>query len=194
MSKIKTLHGHMFDYANPSDNNYDYNEISTVIARELRFANHLHMDWTVGQHALLVHKICCLNTTSIIDRKLALHHDDLEAYFLDLPTPLKYLCPDYRRIYGKHEFYYYTKILNLPPKAHESKYLSDADTLALHIEDVFFGSKCDIPWHGQTRNSLIELDETKYNKELISYVQKLLQASEYKIVEQLKNTAKLYRI
>lgn len=189
---IKTKNGHRFDYNNPSSNLYDYDEIAVALSREQRFANHLELTWTVGQHALLVHKIATLQTEDRLIRKLALHHDDLEAYFRDLPTPLKTLCRDYQNIYKRHEAHYYLNVLHLPPQVCRTNELERHDYFAMLFEDVLFGSNQNIKWHEHTRETLKSIDDIAYNSELFNYIQLLMLLEPDQIVDKLKLTRKHY--
>lgn len=93
MSFIQTLSGKKFNYINPTAADVDVEDIATALSNICRFSGHLPEFYSVAQHSVL--------TSLIVPPEFAfeaLMHDAAEAYCQDLPSPLKELLPDYRRI------------------------------------------------------------------------------------------------
>jgi len=199
---IKTYSGERFYYLSPELNNYNFDEIAHCLCKEQRFGNHLVQSWSVGQYSLFVHKLMGLHLDNLkkdyseLERNLILkwsiHHDDLEAYFKDIPTPLKDLLPEYKRIYQLHEDYYAENILNIGMFARQSVEFKSIDNLAMYFEDVLIGSKAINPWHDYTLSKLIEMEKKLYNGEIMRYIQKLMLMNEKHVKEQLLNWYNYY--
>lgn len=179
---IKTFMGGVYDYDSPHTNNYDFKEIAIALSREQRFANHLRIKWSVAQHVLLVHKILLYYAVTTNELKIGIHHDDLEAYFKDIPTPLKTLIPDYKKIYNEHEAHYFKNVLDV--KNYDKEMISRADYLAMIYEDVLFGTK-GIDFHGFDLNKLVEIDNKDFNRQLIPYIDSLAPLTEEEIHDKL---------
>lgn len=191
MSYIITLRGNRFDYLSPSSNIYDFEEIAECLSKEQRFGNHLNLHWSVAQHSLLVHYLLFLQREDNDTLKWAIHHDDLEAYFKDLPTPLKQLLPDYQKLYKEHE-YEYIKYLELPYGVNKLISIKKADLMAMYIESCFLTMNSSPSWHDQTRASLSKMDSEMYDGNIMRYVQKLMLMNEQQVKERLLSVYEIY--
>ena len=93
MNHILTASGKHFNYLNPVPGAIRIFDISQALSRESRFNGHTGRFYSVAQHAVLASWIVPAEF-----QREALLHDASEAYMKDLPSPLKALLPDYRRI------------------------------------------------------------------------------------------------
>ena len=93
MTSISTICGGSFDYLDPGANEITPYSIAHGLSNTCRYSGQCEFFYSVGQHAILVSKL--------VPEDLAfeaLHHDDSEAFLCDIPSPLKALLPDYRKI------------------------------------------------------------------------------------------------
>lgn len=68
-------------------------DICRGLAHQFRFGGHTCYAYTVAQHSIFVSEL--VPSEHALQ---ALLHDATEAYIGDLPTPVKQLCPDYKRL------------------------------------------------------------------------------------------------
>lgn len=98
MHTITTWSGKTIDYADQRLDQIDILDIATSLSRECRYAGHALHYYSVAQHSVLA--------SHIVPPALALEallHDAAEAYLRDIPSPLKALLPDYRRLEEKFD-------------------------------------------------------------------------------------------
>lgn len=93
MTYIQTASGKHFNYASPDPAAIDIYDIAQALARESRFNGHTGQCYCVAQHSAMASLIVPPEFA-----KEALLHDATEAYMKDLPSPLKALLPDYKKI------------------------------------------------------------------------------------------------
>lgn len=93
MSFIQTLSGKKFDYIHSTVDDIEIEDIANALSNICRFAGHLPEFYSVAQHSVL-----CSQIVQPEFAFEALMHDAHEAYVQDIPSPLKRLLPDYRRI------------------------------------------------------------------------------------------------
>lgn len=125
-SAIRTYTGVLFDFLHP-----DLSPIHTVdIAHSLsllcRFAGHCKKFYSVAEHAVRVSYAC-----SPEHAMWGLHHDDSEAYCVDVPRPLKHLA-------GMEEY-----------RAHEKRVQSsiiDALNLYPHLAKLGYQEPEEVKW------------------------------------------------
>lgn len=136
MSKIELRSGKYWDYINPKEEDVDVENIAYSLSKEPRFSNQLDADWSVLQHVLLVRALLELVGESKELQYEGLHHDNPEAYFRDLPSPLKTLLKDYRRYYRKTakvmELYFKTKMIE------QTAEVEAMDKYSQNIERILF--------------------------------------------------------
>jgi 5'-deoxynucleotidase YfbR-like HD superfamily hydrolase len=106
-----------FDYANPSPDMFLIDDISLSLSRECRFVNRTTEHYSVAQH--------CVLASYLVPEYLefeALVHDIAESHVRDLPTPMKALLPEYKRL--EERVSQAIRIhLGLPPVCAEEDYL-----------------------------------------------------------------------
>lgn len=143
MSKIETTSGRWFDFANPKIDDIYFEDIAKSLSKEQRFTNFLDYEWSVLQHVLLVTFLTkTLYKGNQLDMYAALHHDDPEAYFRDLPTPLKQMLPEYQRFYNKTARVIATKAgMPFDDLIHLPEIVKKADKISMYIEAYFFNIK-----------------------------------------------------
>lgn len=131
LSIIRTRSGRILDPANPKPESININDIAHALSQTCRWGGQCKSFYSVAQHSL--HVVSMLPA----EHKLAgLLHDASEAYFCDLPKPLKVLLPDYQKlelnlmnvIAVKYGFNF-----PLDAKVH------DADEIAMYMEAEAFG-------------------------------------------------------
>lgn len=92
MSYIRTHTGKKFDYLNIDESQIDIEDIANALSHIPRWLGHTNKFYSVAQH-------CCWCYDNTKGNKLeALMHDATEAYLSDIPSPLKALLPDYKKI------------------------------------------------------------------------------------------------
>lgn len=90
--------GTFVDIANPNYSQVKISDIAAGLARECRFAGQIYGYYPVAAHCVIGSMIAPLPYAYAF-----LMHDAAEAVIKDIPTPLKRLLPDYRRIEALHE-------------------------------------------------------------------------------------------
>lgn len=90
---IETRGGRSFWYDRENPENIDIFDIASALSKVCRFSGHCRKFYSVAEHSYLV--------SFLVPHHLALEallHDASEAYLADIPSPVKQLLPDYKRI------------------------------------------------------------------------------------------------
>jgi uncharacterized protein len=90
MNYIITKSGRMIDPKAVSPADIHIGDIASSLSRLPRFLGHTSHFYSVAEH--------CVRVSYAVDPRAALHallHDASEAYFADIPSPLKQLLPEY---------------------------------------------------------------------------------------------------
>lgn len=101
---IQTYSGRRVSLINPDPNDIALEDIAYALARQCRFGGHCREFYSVAQHSVLVSELL-EETTPLASRGAdwdllmqGLMHDATEAYVVDVPSPLKELLPEYKKI------------------------------------------------------------------------------------------------
>lgn len=92
--ELVTASGRIIDIRKPSPSEFTLNDIAFGLSRQFRYNGMTVSPYTVAQHSVIVSKLCISPKAKIV----AMLHDASEAFLHDIPTPLKNLLPDYRKI------------------------------------------------------------------------------------------------
>ncbi len=95
---ISLLSGGQFNYNKPEESDVTLDDLATALSNICRFSGHLPCFYSVAQHLV--------NTSRIVDPVFAfdaLMHDTAEAFTNDLPTPLKWALPVFKKLEVKIE-------------------------------------------------------------------------------------------
>jgi len=92
---IQTFNGNFFDFDDMDSNNIDIDDIAHSLANQCRWSGHVKWFYSVAQHSLNATAVARNAGLGFDIQFEALMHDSSEAIVVDLPRPLKRLCPDY---------------------------------------------------------------------------------------------------
>lgn len=137
-SYINTQSGRHFNYQRQRSEDICIEDIATALSHECRFAGHTDHFYSVAQHSVLV--------SEMLPPELALEgllHDAMEAYFKDIPTPLKSLIPGYKKLEAACDAII-REMFNLPPAM--SAAVKHCDLIALATERRDLGLDDGVPW------------------------------------------------
>lgn len=124
--RFTTYSGHQIDMSNIRVFDIRSADIVHALTQVCRFSGHCKEFYSVAQHSILVANLCKP------EHKLAgLLHDAPEAYLGDVPTPIKQLLPEYRKIEAEL-WRNIATAYDLPLTLHESVHY--CDRLALAVE------------------------------------------------------------
>jgi uncharacterized protein len=87
---IVTYTGRRFEPLNPDPNDIDPYDIAHALSQQCRYTGHTKFLYSVATHVCLVHDAVVALGGDEEEKKWAIHHDDSEAYLLDLAAPLKH--------------------------------------------------------------------------------------------------------
>lgn len=90
---MQTYTGARFFPADPRPDEIDPLDIAHALSLLCRYGGHVERFYSVAEHCILMSY-----AVPPEDALAALLHDATEAYVVDLPRPLKRLCPDYQAI------------------------------------------------------------------------------------------------
>lgn len=122
--------GKFYSYLNPEQNKWDIEDIALSLSNLCRYSGQVGKFYSIAQHCYLV--------SYAVDQKYALDgllHDGVEAFMVDIPTPLKVLLPDYKALEAKHEAEMFRRFgLEYPmnPAVHKA----DRELLCAEVRDM----------------------------------------------------------
>lgn len=90
---ICTFTGLYVDVSDPTPDQFCIEDIAHALSMQPRFGGHLPIFYSVAQHSMQ----CALDVPEDFSIE-ALLHDASEAYLCDIPSPIKKLLPDYKKI------------------------------------------------------------------------------------------------
>lgn len=89
---ITTYSGAQFRYNQPGP--FRIRDIARSLSMTMRFRGHTSFPYSVAQHSVMVSRMLEQDGASIPEQAAGLLHDAHEAYVGDVPTPLKWECPE----------------------------------------------------------------------------------------------------
>ena len=97
---IRTADGGRFYYKSTDGAQYNVDVAAAALSRLCRYAGHLSDEfeddiYSVAQHSVYVYRLLKMKGAPVEALPWAIGHDVPEAYFVDIPSPLKGLLPDY---------------------------------------------------------------------------------------------------
>lgn len=138
MTYIATYTNKHFNYIDVTEEDITLGDIAQGLSNECRFAGQISHFYSVAQHAVYV--------SYLVPQEYALEallHDASEAYCKDLPTPLKALLLEYKKIEKRIDGVIRKKF-NL--SAEMSDVVNYADLVMLATERQFFALDLDNKW------------------------------------------------
>jgi hypothetical protein len=126
---IETSTGGKFELAKPV---FSIEDIAHALSMCCRFNGHVSQFYSVAEHSVLV--------SLLMDRFYGgdpfegLMHDALEAYLVDVPSPIKRLLPDYKELDAHLDKQLRAHFGVTPEKTKECKH---ADRIALFVEAYY---------------------------------------------------------
>jgi uncharacterized protein len=135
--RIRTFTGMQFDFLNPTAKSIQFDDVAQGLAQECRFSRQTSLFYSVAEHSVLVSKILQRRGAAHSVLQLGLMHDAAEAYMGDMASPLKQLCPDFKRIEARVMDAVIERF-RLPPRDHQFAWamVHQADLDARAIEGV----------------------------------------------------------
>lgn len=138
---IETWTGVAFDLDEPRAEDVRVEDIAHALSRQCRFGGGVREFYSVAQHSIFVSRLCSSEAAFA-----GLMHDSAEAYVTDLPTPVKNLLPEYRKIEARVWF----AICGAFGLAHDlSSSVKNADKSALFAERFRLRGAPVQPWYGE---------------------------------------------
>jgi len=96
---IQTYTGKKFDYRYSTEKMADIieiNDIARSLSMQCRYAGHCYRFYSIAEHSYLVSKMVPDHLALV-----GLMHDAAEAYLTDLPSPLKEILPEFKKLEKK---------------------------------------------------------------------------------------------
>lgn len=122
---ILTYSGNLFDYINPHASQFNILDIAHGLSKQSRFSGQTKDFYSVAQHSVIVSHLVPEE-----DALKGLLHDAPEAFLGDVPSPLKQLLPDYKKLEESIE----KVVFNKYGFEHLPKSVKEADKIALVTE------------------------------------------------------------
>jgi 5'-deoxynucleotidase YfbR-like HD superfamily hydrolase len=157
---ITTITGsHIYPMAkDQSVNQYTLFDTAHGLSRICRFNGHVKDHLSVGYHVLTVVEIVAYLGGNELEQLWALHHDDSESFFCDIPSPIK----PYLLGYEEQEKLIQEAILKtfgIPiPTPDQYRIVKQADLIALHNEALVMTK------HSQWADPTARLEFLDYKK------------------------------
>lgn len=122
--------GKFYSYTNPEQNEFTIEDIALSLSNLCRYSGQVEKFYSIAQH--------CYHVSYAVDQEYALDgllHDAVEAFMVDIPTPLKVLLPDYKALEQKHEAEMFKRFgLEFPMNAAVHK--ADKELLCAEVRDM----------------------------------------------------------
>lgn len=95
---LQTYTGRQLNVRTPKPEQIVALDIAHALSHLNRFAGHLKSPCSVAVHSLAIWRALASRGADVETQLAALLHDAAEAYLVDLPTPVKRECRDYRKL------------------------------------------------------------------------------------------------
>lgn len=100
---ILTTGGNKFHYLSDDPHQFNVVDMAAALSRMCRYGGHLSDEYddeiySVAQHSVYVYRLLVMKEAPERVLPWAISHDMPEAYWTDVPSPLKALLPDYKRM------------------------------------------------------------------------------------------------
>lgn len=92
---IRVASAGYFDYVDPKPDQFRFYDIALGLSREGRYANQTLYHYTVAMHLLNCLEVAKRDNVDDDTKRALLMHDAAEAFYRDLPKPLKIILPEY---------------------------------------------------------------------------------------------------
>lgn len=129
-SGILLLSGEFYDYESPHLNKWTIEDVALGLSNICRYAGQVEDHFSVAQHSVYVSH--CIEPEFALEGLL---HDATEAFLTDIPTPLKRILPDYKRLEQLHEAYVMAHF-GLPYPMREEVHVADRRVFAAEVRDL----------------------------------------------------------
>lgn len=86
---INTWTGRKYFPLDPRVEEVALEDVAHALCMQCRFTGHCAFHYSPGQHALIVARVVAALGGTVDEQLWALHHDDAEAYLIDVPRPVK---------------------------------------------------------------------------------------------------------
>lgn len=184
--KIETVSNNFVDPLNPDPSTIKIKDIAWSSSRMARFCGHTitEIQYTVGQHAILVSDMIYKDKKDHLLSLYGLLHDSAETYTGDLPSPFKHI-PHIKEIIDEAENKLLTAIyesLKITSPAEEAwKIVKYYDKKAQIIESFAFMPSRGLHWEGREAFDIdfIELQQFPQPKVGIEVYKEFLEKFDY---------------
>jgi uncharacterized protein len=154
---MQTYTGRKFYPETPAAHMIDVRDIAHALSNICRFGGHADKFYSVAEHCVRMAQACSRSSHLPKFTLEALLHDATEAYLGDVPTPLKALLPDYKKLELKLDQVIRTKF-GLPVDPSPEVKLLDRCILIAELRDVLG------PLDPDVNTNLVQLPEPATGK------------------------------
>lgn len=143
----RTFTNKALDIQNLSPEDIDIRDIAWSLSRQIRYAGHIPVDYTIADHCIYMAK----HFMEKGEYKNALHallHDATEAYISDIPSPVKRAVPEIR-VFEDSIWLTIADHFGLDPEIPHEVEVMDKAMIEPEIEQFFDRKKFDIDTYGE---------------------------------------------
>lgn len=160
---LTTFSGKQLNLQFPKKSDILLIDIAHGLSLENRWASQTPFHYSVATHSLLVAAL--FHTPK--EKLLALLHDSTEAYIKDLPSPLKRLLPEYKKIEENLQNVIYEKFLLKPTKQEITNLKKiDLEIMDYEYDNIFIKRNIKLKYAPHTQfkkyRELLKETATKY--------------------------------
>lgn len=135
---ILTAGGRKFHYQSDDPSQFNVDDMASALSRMCRYGGHLADKYdddiySVAQHSVYVYRLLVLVGAPVRVLPWAIAHDMPEAYWTDVPSPLKSLLPDYKAM-ENHSAAILRMRYGIPYDDEIERYVKWADMQVLYAE------------------------------------------------------------